>query len=99
MLRILSLFCRSYIELCERNDDWNSMKCISHPNHYGNIYELYLNEKKKKKKSSVDSLVNPFPVDAISCGPCWPCDAMLELKSSTAFPNHMRMMRKEVSPS
>ena len=60
--------------------------------------ELVSNEKKKEKCVFFDSLVNAFPVAAISFGPCSPCDMMLALKSSTAFPNHMRVIRKAVSP-
>ena len=53
---------------------------------------------RESPKRKMDSLVNAFPVSAISCGPFWPCDMILALKSSTAFPNHMRIIRKAVSP-
>ena len=46
----------------------------------------------------LNSHVNAFPVEAISFGPSCPCAMMLLLKSCTAFPNHMRVIRKAVCP-
>lgn len=45
-----------------------------------------------------DSLVKAFPVFATSLGPSRPMNSMLRLKSSTAFPNHMRTTRNAVMP-
>ena len=45
-----------------------------------------------------DALVKPLLIWAMSWGASVPPFTIALLKSSTAFPNHMRMMRKDVKP-
>jgi hypothetical protein len=50
-------------------------------------------------KALINALVKPLLVWAMSWGALLPPCAIPVLKSSTAFPNHMRRIKKEVKPN
>ena len=74
---------------------WNGVEGIRNIHHYHAISVQFFT---KTTFIVIDSLTNPFPVCATKAGEfCPPCKTA-SLKSSTAFPNHIRITRKLVKP-
>ena len=79
--------------LGECNHNRHNPERMCNPNHYNNI-----NQPLVRTAGGRTLLVNAFPTSATRFSP-WFCTWMLELKSWTALPNHMRRIRNAVSPS
>ena len=82
------------MELSQRAHDGDGIEGVCNPYHCDARVRTRIYH-----EISEDVLMKPLLVAAISFGAPEPSFRMSSLKSSTAFPNHMRMIRNDVMPT